>query len=272
MLVNRDEIVFDAELKRAALARGPLPVGDPAALVGDAVATLADAGREPVHTVDVTVHSAAGVEAALIAGGHFEVAKALVLRRTVLLPDGPPVLGSPKLIRRSGHVVRWNATKIEAAIRKAFLSLGADPSPAEAVADRVDERAHALGIAYVPIEVVQDLVQEELVLGGHMRAAERYILYRAERAALRACGTAEELRARIEFASIGLELDASPDELERELCRALRPGEDERRLVVLNAKSLAEHDSEYMRWPPRSIRRPTWTSTSSGSRRSTTAT
>ncbi len=251
MLVNREEIVFDAELKRAALARGPLPVGDPAALVADAVATLAAARGGPVDEVDVTVHSAQGVEAALIAGGHFEVAKALVLRRTVLLPDGPPVLGSPRLIRRCGQVVRWNATKIEAAIRKSFLSLGADPSPAEVVADRVDERAHALGVAYVPIETVQDLVQEELVLGGHMRAAERYILYRAERAALRAGDIAEELRARIEFASIGLSLDASADELERELSRALRPGEDARQLVVLNAKALVERDSEYMRFAGR---------------------
>ena len=174
MLVDRQEILFDAQLKHAALARGPLPVGDPTALVADAVATLAEAHGEPVADVSVTVQSTEGVEAALIAAGRFDVAKALVLRRTVLLPDGPPVLGSPRLIRRSGQIVRWNATKIEAAIRNAFLSLGADPTPAEAVADRVDERAHGLGVAYVPIEVVQDLVQEELVLAGHMRVAERY--------------------------------------------------------------------------------------------------
>jgi ribonucleoside-diphosphate reductase alpha chain len=251
MLVDREEIVFDAELKRAALARGPQPLGDAAALVADAVATLADACGEPVADVAVTARSTEGIEAALIAAGRFDVAKALVMRRTVMLPDGPPVLGSPKLIRRSGQVVRWNATKIESAIHKAFLSLGADPSPAEAVADRVDERAHALGLAYVPIETVQDLVQEELVLGGHMRAAERYILYRAERAALRSGDTADRLRARIAFASIGLQLDADADELERELCRALRPGEDERRLVVLNAKALTERDSEYMRFAGR---------------------
>jgi ribonucleoside-diphosphate reductase alpha chain len=251
MLVDRQEVVFDAALKQAALARGPLPVGDADALVADAVATLAEALGEPVDEVAVTVASTAGLEAALIAEGRFDVAKALVMRRTVMLPDGPPVLGSPRLIRRCGQVVRWNATKIEAAVRKAFLSLGADPTPAEAVADRVDERAHALGIAYVPIETVQDLVQEELVLGGHMRAAERYILYRAERAALRAGDTADRLRARIAFASIGLALDAGPDELERELCRSLRPGEDERRLVVLNAKALCERDSEYMRFAGR---------------------
>jgi ribonucleoside-diphosphate reductase alpha chain len=251
MLVNREEIVFDAELKQAALARGPLPVGDAAALVADAVATLSEAHGRPVAGVAVTVESTAALEAALIAEGRFDVAKALVMRRTVMLPDGPPVLGSPRLIRRSGQVVRWNATKIEAAIRKAFLSLGADPAPAETVADRVDERAHALGIAYVPIETVQDLVQEELVLGGHMRVAERFILYRAERAALRSGDVADRLRARIDFASIGLELDADAAELERELCRSLRPGADERALVVLNAKALAERDSEYMRFAGR---------------------
>jgi ribonucleoside-diphosphate reductase alpha chain len=251
MLVNREEIVFDAELKQAALARGPLPVGDAAALVADAVATLSEAHGRPVEGVAVTVESTAALEAALIAEGRFDVAKALVMRRTVMLPDGPPVLGSPRLIRRSGQVVRWNATKIEAAIRKAFLSLGADPAPAETVADRVDERAHALGIAYVPIETVQDLVQEELVLGGHMRVAERFILYRAERAALRSGDVADRLRARIDFASIGLKLDADAAELERELCRSLRPGGDERALVVLNAKALAERDSEYMRFAGR---------------------
>ena len=94
MLVDRQEILFDAQLKHAALARGPLPVGDPAALVADAVATLAEAHGEPVEDVAVTVQSADGVEAALIAAGRFDVAKALVLRRTVLLPDGPPVLGA----------------------------------------------------------------------------------------------------------------------------------------------------------------------------------
>jgi ribonucleoside-diphosphate reductase alpha chain len=251
MVVDRQEVVFDLELKRAALARGPLPEGDSGALVADALATLAAARGVPAGAIEVQVDDPAGVEAALIAEGRLDVAKALVMRRTVLLPDGPPVAGSPRLIRRSGQVVGWKEAKIEAAIRKGFLSLGADPAPATAIAARVDERAHALGMAYVPIEAVQDLVQEELVLSGHMRVAERYILYRAERAALRAGDTAEELRARIAFASIGLELDASPEELERELSRALRPGADARRLVVLNARALVERDSEYMRFAGR---------------------
>jgi hypothetical protein len=69
MLVDRQEIVFDAELKKAALARGPLPLGDPAALVAVAVDTLAEAHGEPVAPVAVDVESTAGVEAALIAAG-----------------------------------------------------------------------------------------------------------------------------------------------------------------------------------------------------------
>src|SRR4029079_8436898 len=98
----------------------------------------------------------------------------------------PRPAGELRLIRRSGHVTAWSTAKIEVAIRKAFLSLQADSEPAAALADRVSERAQGLGLAYVPIETVQDIVQEELVLAGHMRVAERYIVYRAERALLRA--------------------------------------------------------------------------------------
>ena len=85
----------------------------------------------------------------------------------------------------------------------------------------------------MPIETVQDIVQEELVLAGHMRVAERYIVYRAERAMLRsreqvapatppaipvveADGrerewTGADLRERIAFASIGLDLPLDAD-------------------------------------------------------------
>jgi ribonucleoside-diphosphate reductase alpha chain len=271
---------------------GALGLARIAAPVADAVATLALAGGEPeadtaaaraivrAVTADVaerlesarrvTVHDlSALVEAALIGAGYVDVAKALVLRRGL-----PPVAaaqreGVLRLIRRSGEVTGWNAAKIETAIRQAFLSLGLDSEPAEGLAERVSERAHALGMAYVPIETVQDLVQEELVLAGHMRVAERYIVYRAERALLRAqradetlppaipvleadgreaAWTGEDLRRRIAFAQIGLELPLDAAALERELRRAIRPGvrrADLRRLVVLNAKALVERDSDF---------------------------
>ncbi|WP_028064154.1 ribonucleoside-diphosphate reductase subunit alpha [Solirubrobacter soli] len=262
----------------------------PAAMVADALAVLAAALGEEADTVaaraivravtgdvlarldgaaSVTVADVSTVvEAALIDAGYFDVAKALVLRRAL-----PTVASreSVRLIRRSGELAAWSTVKIEVAIRKAFLSAGLDSSPAVALAERVGERAHALGTAYVPIETVQDIVQEELVLAGHMRVAERYIVYRAERALLRAQeakpsappaiplddGTewsGADLRERIAFASIGLDLDLDPDALERELRRAVRPGiarADLRRLVVLNAKALMERDSEYSRFAGR---------------------
>ncbi len=97
--------------------------------------------------------------------------------------------GDLQLIRRSGQVVAWNERKIEIAVRKAFLSLQRRPRAGHAArAARDRPSALARPQPSVPIEKVQDIVQEELVLSGQMRVAERYILYRAERAMLRAQG------------------------------------------------------------------------------------
>lgn len=275
----------------------------------------------------ITEHDVSAlVEAQLIEAGQFEIAKALVLRRAVVegvagsaagsvsaavSDDGAdaatPSANGLRLVRRSGAVVPWDAAKIEAAIRGAFLSIAADSEPAAAITARVTERAEALGQPFVSVEAVQDLVQEELMLAGHMRVAERYIIYRAERAMLRAqeataaglgdlaggagqlsldaaaaaaaAPTAEaadettalpepefppipvlaadgseeewdgrDLVARIAFASTDLTIDATPQELERELRRSVRPGiprAELRTLAILNARALVERDSEY---------------------------
>ncbi len=289
----------------------PLTTHDIARPLADALTTLAVAAQEPgadtaaarailrAATLEVSARLRAAAadgarsitahdlstlaEAALIAAGHFEVAKALVLRRALppaghdrATRQGDP----PRLIRRSGEVADWQPGKIETAIRKAFLSLSLDSARAPSLAARADERARALGLAYVPIETVQDIVQEELMLAGHMRVAERYIVYRAERALLRAQQqraqgpsrplpppipvlgadgrevewTGEDLRRRISFAGTGLELGLDEEALERELRRAIRPGvacDDLRRLIVLNAKALVERDSDYSRFAGR---------------------
>ena len=249
-----------------ALARGER---DPDAAAGPAIvrAVVADVAARLAGTPggDLTMHDlSALVEAALIREGHFEVAKALVMRRA--LPPSPAGAAPAvmRLIRRSGHVVGWREAKIETAVRTAFLSLGADPAPAARIAACVTERAAALGSAYVPIETVQDIVQEELVLSGQMRVAERYILYRAERAMLRARDTAETppapaeeiggLRERIAFAAIGLDLSLGRERIEAELLRSVRagaPAGEIRRTVVLNAKSLVERDAEFSRFAGR---------------------
>jgi ribonucleoside-diphosphate reductase alpha chain len=269
-----------------------------AQLVADALSTLAAAshetdadtvaGREILRSTTAAVVRRLGtlgeavitaadlsalVEAALIDAGHFELAKALVVARALPALAVGADTGALRLIRRGGEVVPWSTAKIEIAIRKAFLSLQADPSPAGPLAGRVAERARSLGSAYVAIETIQDLVQEELVLGGNMRVAERYIVYRAERALLRAQQRSEaeapepvptvpvleadgsetlwdgaDLRARITFASIGLELPIDAEVVERELRRSIRPGvprADLQRTIVMNAKSLVERDSDF---------------------------
>jgi ribonucleoside-diphosphate reductase alpha chain len=239
------------------------------AIVRAATRHVSDRLAGLAQTTITTADLSALVEAALIASGHYEVAKALVVQR---VPPAGTTAATLRLIRRSGDVMPWSTAKIETAVRKAFLSLQSDGAPAAGIAARVAERAQSLGVAYVPIETVQDIVQEELVLGGHMRVAERYIVYRAERAMLRAeeragaepeappsipvleadgresAWTGEDLRERIAFATIGLDLALDAAEIERELRRSIRPGvarADLRRLVILNAKALVERDSDY---------------------------
>lgn len=235
---------------------------------------------ELAATVITTADLSALVEAALIDAGHYELAKALVVVRAARnarelagAQRGGGDTDSLRLIRRGGEVVAWNTAKIEVAIRKAFLSLRADPSPAGPLAGRVAERARQLQSNYVSIEAVQDILQEELVLAGHMRVAERYIVYRAERALLRArqrslaaapdlppplpvleADGAEgvwdgaDLRARIAFAATELDLGLDAEALERELRRSLTAGvarADLGRVIVMNAKSLVERDSDF---------------------------
>lgn len=223
-------------------------------------------------------------EATLLKAGALSVAKALVMHQAQdALGDRPaptltPADGALRLIRRNGQVVRWNPAKIEVAVRKAFLSCGQDSSPAESIAWRVSERAAALELSYVPIETVQDLVQEELLLEGYPAIAEAYITYRAERALLRAQQVAdaalaqgtlievietdgtptlwdgEELRLRMRMALVGLDLCLSEQQIEQHLRRSIRHGisrADLNTTIILNAKALLERDADFARFAGR---------------------
>ena len=191
-----DAMPIVAELTLAALTTLALARGDDgdrpgqsdtvslvAGRVAERLARGAADGLLELTTYDLSVI----VEAALIELREFDLAKALVLSRTASSGARPSTTAeAPRLIRRSGQVVAWNGAKIEQAVRKAFISSGLDSAPAAAIATRVSERARTVGSSYIPIELVQDIVQEELVFSGNMRVAERYIVYRAERALLRA--------------------------------------------------------------------------------------
>lgn len=215
------------------------------------------------------------IEAALIGKNAYAVAKSLWLQRMQgALPSFKPVK-TLRLVRRNQQVVPWNTTKIEIAVRKAFLSLGLDSAPAKAIAEAVTQSFQDEDASLIDIEETQNRVQEELMRAGYYKVAEAYILYRAHQAFLRqqkAASTTEtvpliqeglillqkedgqtyfwnslDLRKRIDYACTGLDLMLSKDEIQAELCRSLYPQMQEKDLeqtIILNAKALIEKDAD----------------------------
>ena len=225
------------------------------------------------------------IEKALVENDAYDVAKSLVISRsndgssgpTGLRPDGSDI-GQIRLIRRSGQVVPWNSAKIEVAVRKAFLSLRLDSEPAVEIALRVTQKAISTGQAFINIEDIQDIVQEELMRQGFFKVAESYILYRARRRIERKLGGTHDdvkqdsmivvkkkdgstyfwdgidLKKRISFATIGLELCLTSEEIEEALRRSVfsEISEDDlRKTIVLNSKTLIERDGDFAKFAAR---------------------
>jgi len=222
------------------------------------------------------------IEKALVGHNAHDVAKSLVFKRsgTDMAPPGQHINIPVRLIRRSGQVVPWNQNKVEIAVRKAFLSRHTDSSPAVEVAEAISTRVAKLNLAFIDIEDVQDIVQEELMRHGHFKVAESYIIHRAHRSRLREEKSKDigpegyqdamimikgddgatyfwdgaELRKRIDYASIGLDLSMPQDEIERELRRSLYAEmslSDLRKTIILNAKSLIEKDADFAKFAGR---------------------
>ena len=223
------------------------------------------------------------IEKALIENDAHDVAKSLVFSRSlekngeVIVSEEPQQM-PVRLIRRSGNVVPWSQTKIEIAVRKAFLSIKEDPEAAVKVSNAVTETIRNGESAFAHIENVQDIVQEELMRQGYFKAAEAYILYRAKRAQMRLDEAPEEdpnqesmvvvtmpdgstqfwdgteLKKRIAFGSIGLDLCLSEQEIEQELRRSIGAEitrEDLTATIILNAKSLIEKDADFAKFAGR---------------------
>jgi ribonucleoside-diphosphate reductase alpha chain len=220
------------------------------------------------------------VEQTLIEKNATDVAKSLLIMRKSIRGTGKPVAPTVSVIRRNNKLVPWDSTKVEVAVRKAFLTLGLDSEPAVKVADAVAENIHAQRVSRIHIEDVQDAVQEELMHLGHYKVAEAYILYRAHRRHLRESDSAQpdadqrqesmimitredgqnifwdgiDLKKRIEFAMLGLDLCLSKDEIEAELRRSLyseMSRHDLQKTIILNAKSLIERDADFSKFAGR---------------------
>ena len=106
------------------------------------------------------------IEKALVENDAYDVAKSLVISRSNETGYGSmdsnrnEIESSQiRLIRRSGQVVPWNSSKIEVAVRKAFLSLRLDSEPAVKISRKVTQSALGTGQAFINIEDVQDIVQ-----------------------------------------------------------------------------------------------------------------
>ncbi|MGC6426283.1 MAG: ribonucleoside-diphosphate reductase subunit alpha [Akkermansiaceae bacterium] len=223
------------------------------------------------------------IEKALIENDAHDVAKSLVFRRSLenkgeIVIDQSTSVMPVRLIRRNGNVVPWSETKIEQAVTRACLSIKESSECAHEVAKAVTERVRKGDEAFVHIEDVQDIVQNELMRQGHFKLAEHYILYRAERARARAENPIEiedpaqesfvtvirngestfwdgaDLKKRIQFGMIGLDISMSEDEIERELRRSIGAeisAEDLQKTIILNSKTLLEKDADMAKFAGR---------------------
>ncbi|MFP6864834.1 MAG: ATP cone domain-containing protein, partial [Roseibacillus sp.] len=225
------------------------------------------------------------IEKALIENDAHDVAKSLVFARSfekngeIVVSDGPHPMPM-RLIRRNGDVVPWSETKIETAVRKAFLDLRKDPEPAARIAHGVTQQVRSGDSAFMHIEDVQDLVEEELGRQGQIDVMRAYMSYRIQRAEIRKVHFAEnaedpnqetmvvvthdngqsdfwdgsELKRRIQFGMIGLNLCLSNEEIELELRRSIGAeisATELQRTVILNAKSLIEKDADFAKFAAR---------------------
>src|ERR1035437_9762500 len=95
--------------------------------------------------------------------------------------------------KRDGEIVPFDLIKITNAINKAMLA-GGEGSIEEAltVAKKVVVEIESMARGnkdFIPsVEIVQDSVERQLMLSDYVAASKNYILYRQERARLRAHG------------------------------------------------------------------------------------
>jgi ribonucleoside-diphosphate reductase alpha chain len=231
------------------------------------------------------------IEKTLVDNNAYFVAKSLLLNRArkISIDREAAAHSTLRVIRRNNQVVPWSDQKVEIAVRKTFLSLQRDSAPAVALTKAVSERVHSSKQSFVHIEEIQDMVQEELMKSGHFKVAEAYILFRAQRGAVREAGeeaAAEaplggtsadaplqaamivvkkasgenvfwdgaDLRKRIEFAQIGLDLCLSIDAIEAELRRSVYDQISQKDLdatIILNSKTLIERDADFAKFAGR---------------------
>lgn len=176
----------------------------------------------------------------------------------------------PKIIRRDlpntksnkPRLVPWNGNKIERAVNAACTELGHE-SVGKLIQNAIEARMKNERPHFIHIEQLQDMVENYLIDLNYGRVGLAYGKHRARRAVLReleaqtgtegdllehiAPGFIEDLRLRISFARIGLNLVLSDKELIVRLARSasssLTP-QELKETIILNAKSLLDVDAD----------------------------
>ncbi len=253
--------------------------------LGQVVSQIGEGGAKAITLSARDLHQC--IERALVKNNAHDVARTLAEKRKHHAEYDPfaettalqPLIVNTKVIRRSGQLVPWNHNKIEIAVRKAFLSLEMDSSPAVSIAETVSRLIAEENKQFIHIEDVQNLVEEELMKGGFFKVARAYIQYRALRTKMRETEEAEaaiaaeqeseqqqalilvktpdgksflwdgaDLKKRIDFAILGLDLCLPRNEIEMELRRSINSDitlDHLKKTVILNAKTLMQRDADF---------------------------
>lgn len=192
------------------------------------------------------------------------------MKNEVITLEEKPFVQFPKIIRRDlpntksnkPRLVPWNGNKIERAVNAACTELGHEPV-GKLIQNAIEARMKNERPHFIHIEQLQDMVENYLIDLNYGRVGLAYGKHRARRAVLReleaqtaaegdllehiAPGFIEDLRLRISFARIGLNLILSDKELTVRLARSVSASLSQQELketIILNAKSLLDVDAD----------------------------
>lgn len=176
----------------------------------------------------------------------------------------------PSIIRRDlphaksskPRVVPWNGNKIEKAVNAACAELGHELI-GEFIQTEIEAFMNKEHSRFIHIEQLQDMVESFLIEFNYGKVALAYGKHRARRAALReleaqlafkeenlecvSSAFIEDLRLRISFARIGLNLTLSNKEMISRLLRSVSSSltpQEQRETIILNAKNLLDVDAD----------------------------
>lgn len=87
-----------------------------------------------------------------------------------------------QVVKRDGTIVDYNLIKIQNAIFKAFEACDMDSAaPSKICAEYVNTKLIHENKEYVPVEHIQDVVEDALIANGYIAVAKEYIKYREAR-------------------------------------------------------------------------------------------